>query len=195
MSQLGADRWVLSKYSEDFKGYFVDVGCGDAINLSNTYELEKRGWKGICIDANPRNFDQRTNSVVVKAVVYSEKDKEVDFVVPQDPDYSAISSCLDKHKDHVMRTLDQQVRLKTSLLQDILELHNAPAHINYLNLDIEGAEYDVLKTFPFEKYTFDLMSVEHNYEEPKSQQIVALLEKHGYTLYKQVEWDYWFTRT
>lgn len=193
ISQLNADRWVLSLFRKP--GYFVDVGCGDAEKISNSYLLEKSGWKGICIDAFPRNFKNRPNSIVVQAVVYSEKDKEMSFILTRDePDFSGIRDELDRHKERVLSQIEREMTVKTRLLEDILAENNAPSYIEYMNLDIEGAEYEVLRTFPFHKYTFGCLTVEHNYEEPKRTLVTELLENNGYKLAKTVEWDDWFIR-
>lgn len=49
-SQAGQDLFVLSLFEEGYKGTFLDVGCGDPIEINNTYLLEQQGWKGLSID-------------------------------------------------------------------------------------------------------------------------------------------------
>jgi hypothetical protein len=61
-----------------------------------------------------------------------------------------------------------------------------------MNLDIEGSEYDILTTFPFNKYSFGCITIEHNYEEPKRTLMKKILNNNGYTLEKSVEWDDWY---
>lgn len=193
MSQLGADYWVIKQFPH--VGYFLDVGCADGIKISNTWKLEQQGWKGICIDAFPKNFTNRPNTILVEAVVYSEPNKEVEFIVPNfDPDFGGIITELGQHKDKVKNDAKKIVKLKTVLLADILKEHNAPAFIEYLNLDIEGSEYEVLRTFPFNEYKFGCMTIEHNFEEPKRSQIESLLKSNGYKRCAQVHWDDWYIR-
>ena len=57
----------------------------------------------------------------------------------------------------------------------------APAFIHFMSLDIEGAELEALKGFPFERIRVGALVVEHNREEPKRTRLKALLETHGYT--------------
>ena len=78
------------------------------------------------------------------------------------------------------------------MLHEILDANNAPNFIEYLNIDIEGVELEVLKTFPFEKYKFGCISLEHNYDEPKRTHIKDLLKSKGYTYIKQEKADDWF---
>lgn len=192
MSQLGADDWVLSNFKKP--GFFVDIGCYDAFECSNTAKLEEAGWRGICIDPFPTNFDKRPNSIVEQAVLFSEADKEVEFRLAEGDGkiISGIDSCLDKHKELLTSYPNKLVTMKTKKLIDILDKHNAPKFIEYMNLDVEGAEYDILSTFDFSKYTFGYMSIEHNFEEPKRTMIRTLLESKGYKLYLNMEWDDWY---
>jgi FkbM family methyltransferase len=194
MSQFGADHWVLSQCKTP--GYYVDVGCHDGIDISNTYLLDKNGWKGLCIDPFPKNFDKRS-ATVVKAVVYSSNDKEIEFDYSiEDPGCSGIEHELGVHKQRLYTTTTiQKHKFTTRTLESILEEHNVPRRIEYMNMDIEGAEYEALKVFPFEKYSFKLLTIEHNYEEPKRSMIRQLLESKGYTHTKSVHVDDWYVNT
>jgi SAM-dependent methyltransferase len=205
MSQLGADMWVLQQFSQ--AGFFLDVGCGDGLSeLSNSLLLEQNGWRGLCIDAFPRNFSTRTSSIVVQAVLYSEKDKNVEFIVPHfsndflgnnlagitSNDFGGIATELGLHREVVTRNAQDIVTLKTSLLHELLETYKAPPFMEYMNLDIEGSEYEVLRTFPFERYRFGCISLEHNFEEPKRTAMEELLLKHKYIKVREVEFDDWY---
>lgn len=194
MSQFGADRWVLANNKE--AGFYVDVGCHDGIDISNTYLLDNSGWKGICIDPFPRNFDSRTAQVVT-AVVYSSNGHEVEFDYSrEDPGCSGIESELGMHKERLYKTTTiEKHKFKTRTLESILTDCNAPRKIEYLNMDIEGSEYEVLRVFPFEKWSFKMMSIEHNFEEPKRSQIRQLLETKGYILAHSVYVDDWYVNT
>src|SRR5689334_14627543 len=55
-SQVGQDEWVLSIIRG--KGFFVDAGAFDGVLFSNTLKLEEAGWQGLCIEANPKNFEE-----------------------------------------------------------------------------------------------------------------------------------------
>ena len=192
MSQFGADRWILSQ--NPTPGFYVDIGCHDGVDISNTYQLDLAGWKGICVDPFPKNFQTRTAKVVT-AVVYSENGKEVEFDYSiEDPGCSGINNELGMHKERLYKTTTiQKHKFLTRTLESILDEYNAPRKIEYLNMDIEGSEYEVLRVFPFEKYMFKNMSIEHNFEEPKRTMIKHLLESKGYQLSHSVYVDDWYT--
>lgn len=196
-SQLGAPEWVLASHGER-PGFFLDVGCADADLISNTALLEQHGWRGIAIDPFPRNFSASTRprTVVERALVSSEAGREVAFAVcKSDPDLSGVASALGCHRARVLGGDHELVTLTTQTLGDILKKHEAPRFIEYMNLDVEGGEYDVLRTFPFDEYAFGYISVEHNYELEKKKLVHELLVRHGYELYKDVEWDAWYVRS
>ena len=194
MSQFGADRWVLANNREP--GFYLDVGCHDGVEISNTYLLDKAGWKGLCIDPFPRNFDQRT-ATVVKAVVYSSNDNEVEFDYSvEDPGCSGIDAELGMHRERLFTTTTiQKHKFTTRTLESILTECDAPRKIEYMNMDIEGAEYEALRVFPFDKWAFKMMSIEHNFEEPKRTQIRQLLESKGYRLEHSIYVDDWYVNT
>ena len=55
-----------------------------------------------------------------------------------------------------------------------------PSFINFVSMDVEGLEYDVLQSWPFDKVRVGAWIVEHNNEEPKRANVVSLLKAHGY---------------
>lgn len=193
-SQLGADEWILSKFEENYKGYFIDIGAADGCLISNTNLLDSKEWKGIAIDAFPRNFANRKNTIVEQAVLSSTHDEIVEFMVPTNfLDFSGIVKNLGKHKEELNKVENKTMMLKTSVLDDILIKHNVPKNIDYMNIDIEGSEYEVLKSFPFYKYRIKHISVEHNNEEPKRTEIYNLLTENGFYREREVKWDDWYS--
>ena len=198
MSQLGAPEWVLTTPHGDKPGFFLEVGCADAELISNTALLEKHGWRGIAVDPFPRNFSETTRprTVVERALVASEAGREVQFAICHaNPDLSGIVDALGCHRDNVLGGDHEIVTLSTQTLGDILKKHGAPGFIEYLSLDVEGSEYEVLRAFPFDEYAFGCISVEHNYELDKKELVHDLLTANGYALYKDVEWDSWYVRS
>jgi FkbM family methyltransferase len=175
-SQIGQDAWVNSVLNGKRNGFFVELGACDGLYLSNTLYFERHlDWNGICIEPNERYWsalgrNRRCN--LSHALVHSEPDQMVDFVLAE-----AASGIDDETGNkHV-------VKLRTSTLEQVLDAYNAPRIIDYLSLDVEGQEYNILSTFPFDKYQFRCLTVEHNAPHVGSenqQKIRDLLEGAGY---------------
>ena len=67
-----------------------------------------------------------------------------------------------------------------------------PRHIDYLSLDVEGQEAEILEAWPFEAHSIGLVTVEHNYEEPKRRRIRDVLERNGFLFVFHVDVDDWY---
>jgi FkbM family methyltransferase len=181
LSQAGQDYWVYgSVFNEKTGGFFVDVGAHDGLYLSNTYILEKRyGWNGILIEANPMTFGAlraNRNAECVNACVSSEKET-VTFecnstfggIVADDCDAKGVANS------------SKLVEMETVTLESILVAANAPQTIDYLSIDIEGAEDRALLKFPFDKYIFTSITIER-----PSLQLRNLLASHDYVLVAEI---------
>lgn len=176
-SQIGQDRWVAENvFAGVTDGYFLDVGSADGFLNSNTWALERRGWKGICVDPFPSNMQGRTCQMFREAVD-AEGGHKVQFAAAGE--LGGISNYLDRWKDAVKDA--KTVELTTVTLENILQRANAPAFIHFMSLDIEGAELEALRGFPFDRYKLGSIAIEHNDEEPKRSQIEELLKTKGYT--------------
>jgi FkbM family methyltransferase len=176
-SQIGQDKWVLETMFPDVTdGYFLDVGSGDGITASNTAALEWRGWRGICVDPFPRAMESRTCQLF-REVVWSVPGKVMTF--QQAEGIGGIADSLGIWRDRAMQA--PSVQLQTVTLDDVLRRANAPPFIHFVSMDIEGAELEALKAFPFDRVRVGALAIEHNYEEEKRAAIVALLAQHGYT--------------
>jgi FkbM family methyltransferase len=187
-SQIGQDLAVLNYYNKKRNGYFVEVGASDGIAFSNTYLLEKDfDWKGICVEANPIKFKQlcryRPTAVCVENAVFSHSGMRVKFDVNFFDLLSGISSYVSKKKKRWVtdfKNSSSEISVTTISLTDLLSNANAPAFIEYLSLDTEGSEFEILKTHDFSKYKFGLIDVEHNFIEPTRTNIRNLLTSNGY---------------
>ena len=185
ISQLGQDKRVIQFYKRKRRGFFVEVGASDGLALSNTYLLERDyEWTGICVEPIPAQYKKlvanRPRSICSSNAVYNESGLTVKFDIAHNFDLlSGIQSCIDSHKGEVdanKTTID----VVTISLTDLLDSSKAPTFIEYLSLDTEGSEYEILRTFNFDKYKFGWIDVEHNGMEPRRTQIRTLLTSKGY---------------
>ena len=193
-SQLGQDLEVVNFYNKKTEGFFIEIGASDGIELSNTYLLEKMyNWKGICVEPIPSRFEllceNRPNSFCSNKAVYYESNKEVMFDIANTYDLlSGISDNIDCHKKSVDCN-KTTIMVTTISLNDLLKQYKSPLFIDYLSLDTEGSELEILKSVDFQKYTFGLIDVEHNYVEPRRTQIRDLLTSNGYDYIRSNKFD------
>ena len=167
-SQKGQDEWVLSVLKYKRNGYFVDLAASDGIRLSNTYTMESSyGWGGLLIEPNSHFYalcNKNRTSTVIDAVVDSVSGNTVCFR----SDNMELGGIVSDDTDNNYAIRGGQLKLASSVLterttttlEEILSNNNAPRVMDYLSLDIEGAETRALRTFPFDKYTFLTMTIE-----------------------------------
>lgn len=177
-SQARQDEAVSTLLRGKRNGYFIDLAANDATILSNTYSLEKKfGWNGLCIEPNPIYWANLTyrDCQVVAAIVGGTRMEEINFRFNAG-DHGGIIG-FDNGK-HLMRQSEPKY---TVTLKEILERFNAPKEIDYLSLDVEGAEEFIMKNFPLDTYKISLMTVER----PK-ESLRDLLENHGFKNIKRL---------
>jgi FkbM family methyltransferase len=198
VSQLGQDLWVLEKTHYKRNGYFVEFGATDGVLLSNTFLLEKEfGWKGICAEPNPKFFAQLKENrqcAVSDQYIAGESGKEVEFILADVYGGSQEYANDDAHSDkrEAYRAAGWVATLPTLSLNDFLQQHGAPNEIDYLSVDTEGSEYEILQAFPFDRWRVRLLTIEHNFT-PRRADIRALMEQHGYCCTEQ-QWDDWYEK-
>lgn len=191
-SQLSQDLFVAAATNLKRDGFFVEFGATDGVALSNTHMLESQlGWHGIL--AEPARMWQAAlmenrKAIVSDLAVWSKTGSTVKFV--EDAELSTF---------HTFRKADQHARngrtydVSTITLVDLLTMHNAPALIDFLSIDTEGSELEVLEAHDFDKFKFSLICVEHNYTS-KRQSLFDLLTSKGYrrVLEHVSQFDDWY---
>ena len=202
-SQAKQDLFVL--YFTNYlgkKGFFVEIGAGDGVNISNTYLLEKIGWTGILVDPVDYNNENMKIRTCIKdnRCVYSKTGLKIPFAevafspvvagCPQSQNFSTIL----KNANHpaINQTNNTfsfnngtsifpfKVRdVETISLNDLLKQYNAPNKIDYMSIDTEGSEFEIINNFDFNKYDVEIFTIEHNGANFR-EDIVTLLNYRGY---------------
>jgi FkbM family methyltransferase len=194
--QFGQDKHLITEIYKDKKcGFFIEAGAYDGIYDSNTYILEQNyNWTGICVEANPTLFQRlitQRKCVCFQNALYNQDDVNMDFIDTSLLDAPGIGglTITNSHK-HISDC--PIIKVTTKRLETLLDSVKAPTFIEYLSLDTEGSEYDILKDFNFEKYKIGYMCIEHNFIEDNRQKMRNLLESKGYRFYREnnVDDDY-----
>lgn len=183
-SQLHQDLFVSYFYQDLGPGFFVEFGALDGVQFSNTLLLEKSlKWNGILVEPIPKLYKKIKNNrscYIDNSCIFSESDKEIDFF---ETEFSAVST-ISKYAyegdwaDFRKNEKYKIYKVKTLTLKDLLKKYNAPVIVDYLSIDAEGSEYDILKAFDFST-TFNIITCEHN-NSPNKEKINNLLLDYGY---------------
>ena len=167
----------IESYVNFNNGYFVELGANDGISQSNSYYFEKyREWKGILIEPIPHNYlkclknrSKRTQVFCNACVSFDYKEKFVEII------YSDLMSTSLGLETDIGNAENQTLIGKQFLKQDednfnfgavanqlnnILLKANAPKQIDFLSLDVMGAEIEVLKGINHNEYRFKFICIE-----------------------------------
>lgn len=167
-SQAGQDKWVIEQTDHKTNGFFVDIGAYDGIESSNTLTLEKYyDWNGICIEPNSSAF-----------LSLDEIRKSQNFLCAC-RDYNGFCQFIGD------RVIGSKGGCECFLLEDLLQKANAPYDIDYVSLDVEGLEYEILNSFDFTKRNIKLWTIEHNLylgDDTLKKQVKEIMINNGYEL-------------
>lgn len=196
-SQLGQDLLALIGSGAKRNGFFVEFGAADGVALSNSYLLEKEfGWSGILCEPSRswREDIKRNRSCTIEfRCVYSRSGEQISFSENYIGELSGITEFAgDDHHGLINRTTTSY-QVETITLLDLLKQHNAPSHVDFLSVDTEGSEFEILNAFDFGQFSFGAICVEHNYL-PNRSRVKDLLVSKGYRqVYPELsEYDDWF---
>ena len=191
-SQDNQDKYLETYIFKGYKnGFYVDVGAHDGISINNTLYFEKNNnWRGINIEPIKKVFDKlvinRPNNINLNCAVCN-NDGETDFLcnIGYTEMISGIKDNFDiRHLHRLQReniqygSITEVIKVETKKLETILH-DNDISHINYLSIDVEGAEFEVIKSINFDKVFIDVIGFENNYNDV-SVPIVEYLQNKGF---------------
>jgi hypothetical protein len=193
IGQKGQDRWVIEEAMPGVRGgFFLDLAATDGVSINNTLLLERElGWTGIAIEPNVDYFSAliKNRSCLCFPDCIDEVSREVQFLANDE-----LGGIVDTDTDNspqIRPALIEEWReggrlqtLKTRTLADLLDQAKAPSVIDYFSFDVEGAETRILRTFPFDRYTFLATTIER-----PTPEINEILFSHGYLFVKNVSFD------
>jgi len=198
-SQLRQDLFTLNQLNFKKNGFFVEFGATNGINLSNTHLLEKEfNWNGILAEPakiyHKELFENR-NCYIEKNLVWKNSKSKLDFIETSTKELSTIKEYLKSDLED-LRVAHKQYAVDTISLNDLLKKYNAPNIIDYLSIDTEGSEFDILNNFNFNFYQFRVITCEHNFSSNRDE-IHNLLYNNGYKriMSNISQFDDWYVKT
>jgi FkbM family methyltransferase len=188
-AQYGKDELLNNLIFNNKKnGFFIDVGANDGISINSTYFLEKHlEWSGICIEPLERRYleliNNRPRSICLNKALYN-KNGSISFrdVSGYPEMLSGIEECYnDTHKQRIAHESSfdntKVITIECINFDKLIEDYNVKK-INYLKIDTEGSEFEILKSLNFEKVDIEVIDVENNY----NIDYASFLKSRGYNL-------------
>lgn len=174
-SQYSQDKFLHENYFKNIEnGFFIDIGASEPENQNNTYFFEQIGWKGVLIEPRIKEFENLKNNrkAPVENVAIYKESGQFKFL-SCDGYIKGLSGLLCEQKpEHLNRIFNELlqygksievIEIQTMTFWDLVKKYNC-YNIDYLSLDVEGAEISILKTIDFNKIKIKTISVENNYQ-------------------------------
>lgn len=213
-SQIGQDK-VLDEqiFKGKREGVFVEVGALDGVGASNTFFFEKeRGWTGLLIEPNPIEYKKLLDSGRDKSIfencAISKFESEVNFLSIGGP-CNVLSGIMEfynpKHLDrinhelssyagfpegHELHSTSEVIKIQSLKLETLFDRH-LMKKIDFVSIDVEGAELQVLESINFDKVDIYCFLIENNYGlESETEFLVGK----GYRHVGNIQWDAVFVK-
>ncbi len=197
-SQIEQERWALAMCNGRQGGRFAEIGAFDGFLHSNTYFLEtEHGWSGVLVEPNPLLFArlrQCRQAVCVEKAVHRTSGERLSFVASQEIGTLAEYAEADGYAEHRRQAISENglIIVETVTFDEIAALGDAAGTgFDYVSLDTEGSELDILRTINLARHRIALFTIEHNFIEPRRETMRTLLVEAGYQRLN-VGFDDWY---
>lgn len=170
------DAIIKNYFPNQTIGNCIEVGGVDGIYMSNTYHYELIGWNSLVIEPIPQYYERLKNNRknTLNYAISDKNEDDVEFVVCKlkDDNMSAISGLkvddklVEMHEQGGWNPQKEIIKVSTRRLDWCIENHFNHETIDFISIDTEGNELDVIKSFDVNKYNIKLLVVENNHNEP-----------------------------
>ena len=165
------------------KGIYVDVGCYHPFKGSLTFRLFNRGWNGVNIDISKTSIDlfriSRSKDINLNLAI---TDYDGDVIYYQNSPINQQNSLI-KSNEHQLK-----IKIRCNKLDTVLA-ENAIKNFDYLNIDVEGVELNVIRGLNFDKFSPKLISIENNnlsIKDYMESEIYKILTNNNYILINKI---------
>lgn len=188
-SQHGEDTILRDLLYKTKKGFYIDVGAHHPTRFSNTYWFYSNGWRGMNIDASPLSMEVfkriRPNDINIEIGI-SDKPTISNFYMFEKPAFNTFSK-------HLANTYQKQgfkilriVKVKMDTLKNVLDNYFVPKQeIDFMNIDVEGYDLEVLRSNDWNRYTPRVVVIEDNdfsIKDPYCSSIANFLKERDYKI-------------
>ena len=181
-SMEGEDLVLLKNINNKSNNFYVDVGCYHPLHLSNTYLLYKKGWRGINIDVSKYSIDlfnyMRPDDMNIEAAISNNQNY---IKVYYQKKLSQLTTTKKEISQKRMQGHIKEKNIKAETLNSIIN-HSKYKNqrIDFLNIDIEGADLEALQSLDFNKYRPNIICVEIDHKKISNSKTYKFLDNLKY---------------
>ena len=193
-SEAGQDMLVKDNFFKNQKsGFFLEIGAFDGIEGSNCYHFEKfMNWQGIAVEASPSQFEKlkKNRNCKLMNVAIGSENKQVEFyeVIEGFTQMSGINNSNFKNSfERIKKNSKSKINKINIECKTFENLIPSDQIIDLLSIDIEGNEFDVLKSINFDKYQIKVIILENNV--PKELSYLDFFFKKNFYYFDRVGMD------
>lgn len=206
-SQSDEDMVLLQWFNGLCDGRFLEMGALDGVMFSNSYLYEVAfQWKGLLIELSPTSFQKLqvnrggNSNTLVNAGVCENRQTLHYFSTGVPATNGIVEFAAQDFRDRWWKNLkpdlSNAIQIECLPLQEIIDEHyqdEEVVHFDFYSLDVEGAEYQVLKSIDFTRVSFGIIFLEADeLNEMKNLATRAHLESNGYRFLMEKQKSYWF---
>jgi hypothetical protein len=188
-SQVLQDLFAYYFSDQKKSGIFIEIGGGNGIDLSNTYLLEKKfNWKGVICEPDNRMHSDilaTRKCFLEKKPIYNSSKRKIYF------------SFKEPYNSFITSNYTSSVKKMSSIsLNSLIKKYKLGKNIDYISIDTEGTELNIIKNFNFKKFNVKIFTIEHNFKKNKRESIYKILKKNDYQrMFKNISYmDDWYIK-
>lgn len=197
-SQFGEDKILFEIFRRKSSGFCVEVGANNGIDDSTSLFFEKLGWQCILVEPNPslcRKIHSVRHALLYECAASNQSDTRTLYVVEGAARSDGLSTISTNEKVHEAINnhgfVASPVQVHTMTLDEILMDAHVNCDIDFISIDVEGHEYEVLEGFSLEKWKPSIMIIEDN-SNFENDIVSNYLREYGYVRFMRTGVNDWY---
>ncbi len=192
-AQIGEDR-ILDYLFQNIgiqQPTYLDIGTNHPILGSNTYYFYTKGSNGVCIEPNPQLFELiksiRSRDIVINCGIGFAESTDVDFYIFENSGWSTFSIEEAEYRTNNGYPYKKKIKMSLMTINDILK-NNFSKLPDFISIDVEGLDFEILQSLDFEKYAPRVLLVEtirfgNSNKQEVQHEIIDFICNKGYSIY------------
>ena len=187
------DKFILDNFFKNYSGIMIETEAGPTSTYSMSKAFRERGWRTICVDANPYYVDlhKAEGNEIYHYALSNEILHDQDFeIINPDTGYQLAGSALKLRNENLTNAPKKIIKVNVVTLNWLLDFLNIDK-VDYISVDVEGWELEVIKGLNTQKYTPKVIVLENFHQESS---YPAYMKSIGYTFLERIYFNDIYTK-